>query len=216
MFKTILIVLFLPMTLLGQDSDFGNWMAVVADQKFSEKWNLHNSAQPRLYKVAGDLEQLLLRAGLGYDIADKTNVMLGYDFILSQRYVDGQDDKLRVDEHRLFQQITLRGKAGIVNLMHRYRFEERWFDTGFRFRMRYMLKATVPLWKKPEGVEELFLAGYNETFINTRGTTFDRNWYFLGLGYKLSQSLKVEMGYMNHLFNGGGRDQLQVFLFVNY
>ena len=61
-----MIVMFGSLFVSAQDSELGNWMALVTNKKIDEKWNLHNSLQPRFYDLGSDLEQLLARVGLEY------------------------------------------------------------------------------------------------------------------------------------------------------
>ena len=62
----LIFVLMLPFYSQGQDSDFGNWLIYIGNKKINSKWNIHNEVQYRNYNAIGDLEQLLLRTGLGY------------------------------------------------------------------------------------------------------------------------------------------------------
>ena len=61
----LVIALMLPAAAQGQDSNFGNWLIYIGSKKLNQKWNLHHEVQYRNYNFIGDLEQLLLRTGLG-------------------------------------------------------------------------------------------------------------------------------------------------------
>ena len=61
-----------------------------------------------------------------------------------------------------------------------------------------------------------FCMHYNEVFLNTETTFFDRNRLYGGIGYRFNSSLKIEAGYMNQFFNKGGRDQLNIITFFNF
>lgn len=63
----------------------------------------HHEVQYRNYNVIGDLEQLLLRTGIGYDLGENNNnILLGYAFIHNQNYLPNSNDKVMVNEHRIF------------------------------------------------------------------------------------------------------------------
>lgn len=95
--------LMLPNLVLSQDSDFGNWLIYIGNKKLNQKWNLHHEIQYRNYDIIGDLEQLLLRTGLGYTFNDhKKNILLGYGYILSDNYIGNTDEKNSISEHRIF------------------------------------------------------------------------------------------------------------------
>ncbi len=99
----IAILLMLPNNMTAQESDLGNWLIYLGSKKLNSKWNIHNEVQYRNYDVVGDLKQLLLRTGLGYNLSDQNhNLLLGYGYILSENYVQPLDEKMAVNEHRIF------------------------------------------------------------------------------------------------------------------
>ncbi|WP_452220085.1 DUF2490 domain-containing protein [Lacinutrix salivirga] len=217
---TIFILIFaflMPKSTIAQDSNLGNWLIYIGNKKLNKKWNIHNEVQYRNYDAVGDLEQLLLRTGLGYTFNNqKNNVLLGYGYILSENYIGDSDQKFSVNEHRIFQQFTSKQKIGKVGLSHRYRFEQRFVEDDFRMRFRYFLSFNVPLQYKEDGNNPLYLSAYNEIFLNTESSVFDRNRVYGGLGYKFSDNLKLELGYMNQFFENSGRDQINIIAFVNF
>jgi phenylalanyl-tRNA synthetase beta subunit len=60
----------------AQHSDFGNWLIYIGNKKLNTKWNIHNEVQYRNYDAVGDLEQLLLRTGVGYNISENNHNLL--------------------------------------------------------------------------------------------------------------------------------------------
>lgn len=214
---TLIIALVLPFFAMSQDSNLGNWLIYIGNKKLNSKWNIHNEVQYRNYNAIGDLEQLLLRTGVGYNLSENNdNILLGYGYILSENYIGNTDDKVSVNEHRIFQQFTTKQKIGNVGLSHRYRFEQRFVEDDFKMRFRYFLGINVPLQYKEEGKNPLYLSLYNEIFLNTKSSVFDRNRVFVGLGYKFSDNLRMELGYMNQYFETSGRDQINIIAFVNF
>ncbi|MEL0651592.1 DUF2490 domain-containing protein [Algibacter sp. TI.3.09] len=212
----LILVLMLPLFSQAQESDLGNWLIYIGNKKLNSKWNIHNEVQYRNYNAVGDLEQLLLRTGLGYNINEKNNVLLGYGYILSENYVGDTDEKVSVNEHRIFQQFTTKQSIGKVGLSHRYRFEQRFVEDDFKMRFRYFLGIKIPLQYKEDGSSPLYLSAYNEIFLNTESSVFDRNRVYGGLGYTFSKQLRLELGYMNQFFETSGRDQINVIAFVNF
>lgn len=94
--------------------------------KFNQKWNLDHEVQYRNFIFIGDTEQLLLRAGLGYNLSEKNNnLLLGYGFIYNESYIGISDEKTNFNEHRIYQQFISRQKFNKLSLQHRYRFEQR-------------------------------------------------------------------------------------------
>ncbi|WP_418638603.1 DUF2490 domain-containing protein [Winogradskyella sp.] len=214
---TLIIALVLPFFALSQDSNLGNWLIYIGNKKLNSKWNIHNEVQYRNYNAVGDLEQLLLRTGVGYNLSDNNdNILLGYGYILSENYIGESDDKSSVNEHRIFQQFITKQKVGKVGLSHRYRFEQRFVEDDFKLRFRYFLGVKIPLQYKEEAKTPLYVSLYNEIFLNTKSSVFDRNRVFGGIGYTFSDNLRLELGYMNQFFETFGRDQINMIAFVNF
>ncbi|WP_407556369.1 DUF2490 domain-containing protein [Winogradskyella sp. 4-2091] len=212
----LILGLMLPFFALSQDSNLGNWLIYIGNKKLNSKWNIHNEVQYRNYNAIGDLEQLLLRTGVGYNITENDNILLGYGYILSENYIGESDDKVSVNEHRIFQQYTTKQKVGKVALSHRYRFEQRFVESDYKMRFRYFLGVKIPLQYKEEGENPLYASMYNEIFLNSKSSVFDRNRVFGGIGYKFSDALRLELGYMNQFFENSSRDQVNVIAFVNF
>ena len=128
----ILSILFLGVISFSshaQDSNLGNWFMYIGNKKINSKWNIHNEIQYRNYNAIGDLEQLLLRAGVGHNLTENNNnILLGYGYILSKNYSESTEDKSLVNEHRVFQQFTTKQSIGNIKLSHRYRFEQRFVE----------------------------------------------------------------------------------------
>jgi len=206
------IAFMMPLLIAAQDSNLGNWILLFGNKKISDKVNWHHELQYRNYNTIGDLEQLLIRTGIGVNVADKTNLLLGYGFIRSENYI-AEDEKVVVNEHRIFQQLITKQNAGALRMQHRYRFEQRFVEGDFRLRLRYFLGLAYPLWQDDNSPKELYLSAYNEIFINTKRDAFDRNRLYGGLGYRLNERFRFELGYMNQFLNVGNRDQINMVCF---
>jgi len=211
------LLLMLPIITHAQDSNFGNWLIYIGNKKINSKWDFHNEVQYRNYNIIGDLEQLLLRTGVGYSFNErKSNILLGYGYILSENYIENTDNKASVNEHRIFQQFISKQNVGQVKLTHRYRFEQRFVESDFNLRFRYFLGINIHLFYTEEEKSNFYLSIYNEIFLNTESPIFDRNRLYGGLGYQISKNVKLEAGYMNQFFETSSRDQFNIISFVNF
>jgi hypothetical protein len=200
-----------------QDSNLGNWLLYFGSMKIKNDWNWHNEVQYRSYNIIDDLEQLLIRTGMGYNLTENNNnVLLGYAYILSQNYVEGSDEKVSVHEHRIFQQFITRQNIGIVALQHRYRFEQRFIESDFSLRLRYFLSLNIPLNNKKIIDKTVYLSAYNEIFLNTTGNVFDRDRLYGGIGYRISKTVRLELGYMMQFLPDVNRDQINIMSFINF
>ena len=103
--------------------------------------------------------------------------------------------------------MVINGQTGKVSFVHRLRLEQRWVgrftdmdqkrpeEYIYLNRVRYMLRAEVPLSKK------VYAAAYDEIFIgfgkNVGENIFDQNRIGLLLGYKVNSSFRIEGGFLN-------------------
>lgn len=211
-----LLILFLSANANSQKTDTGNWFLYFGNQKINDRWNFHNEVQYRNFNFAGDLEQLLLRTGIGYNLTENNNnLLLGYAYVHSEPYIAGTNDKFSTNEHRVFQQFITKQQFGRVNIQHRYRFEQRFIEDDFKMRARYFLSLNVPINKKVMDKNAIYLSAYNEIFINTESNYFDRDRIYGGLGYCFSKSLKMELGLMSQIQQNSSRTQFQIMFFNN-
>lgn len=193
----------------AQKSDLGAWYMYFGNNKINKKLNFHNEIQYRNFDGIGDLEQLLIRTGLGYDLTENNNnVLLGYGFILSRPYSNGE--KTENIEHRIFQQYITKQKFGRFYLQHRYRLEERFLQDDFRMRFRYLLGLNIPINNKEMLPKTLYASVYNEIFLNMNSPTFDRNRVYGALGYVINKNMRIEAGYMNQIQENKNRGQIQI------
>ncbi|MFK7969042.1 MAG: DUF2490 domain-containing protein [Bacteroidia bacterium] len=211
------IIILAPLFAFSQESNLGNWLIYFGNKKINQQWNWHHEVQYRNYDAGGDLEQLLLRTGIGRNLSEgNNNLLLGYGYIISQNYIPVLNEKIRVNEHRIYQQFINKHKLGISKLQHRFRLEERWVEGDFRMRFRYFLGFNLPLTNKKLIENTAYLSAYNEIFINLQNQAFDRNRLYGGLGFKVNDLLRFELGYMNQFFRMGGRDQVNMIAFVSF
>ena len=205
----------MPFLASAQESDLGNWILLFGNKKINNKLNWHHEMQYRNYDAVGDLEQLLLRTGIGLKVGENANVLLGYGFIRSENYTQPEEKSI-VNEHRIFQQVITKQNIIKLRLQHRYRFEQRFVEDDFRLRFRYFLGLAYPIWKEETSSKELYFSMYNEIFLNTERDVFDRNRLYGGLGFRLNETLRFELGYMNQFLNGGERDQINMVCFFSW
>lgn len=213
----LVAIIIFPLFSFSQNSDLGNWLIYFGNKKINEKLNWHNEVQYRNYNAVGDLEQLLLRTGVGYNLTEKNNnVLLGYGFILSENYALNTDNKTSINEHRIYQQFISKQNIGRVSVQHRYRFEQRFIEEDFKMRFRYFLTLNIPINHNKMIDKTVYISAYNELFLNSKNNVFDRNRLYGGLGYMLNERVRFELGYMNQFFNKGSRDQINIISFINF
>ena len=203
------------------EDQLGAWYMYFFNAKFGEsRFGVQGDYQFRFWEVAGDLEQILLRTGLTYR-PENANALftLGYGHIISG--VPGESDNTS-SENRIYQEALLPHPVGKRFLLtHRFRYEQRFVEgQDFRTRYRYNLFVNVLLKGEKLNHRAIYLALYNELFINGQraigdGRTvelFDRNRTYFGLGYGLSDNLRTQLGWMVQTTDNWSKGQLQVSL----
>lgn len=199
----------------AQPADLGNWFIYFGTGKINDKWSLWTEAQYRNYNIAGDLEQLLLRTAIMYQLADGVTIAQGYAFVHSQPY-DAAGGRFTTQEHRPYQQLILRQHFGRFYITHRYRLEERILEDDFRVRSRYLFSVNYCLNKPSMEKGALYLSAYDEIFLHRDTPFYDRNRLYGALGYVLSPHLRLEAGIMSQMLEKTTRNQLQIVLHHNF
>lgn len=215
-FRYLTLIIFISISAysFAQDNNVGAWYMYFGNNKISKKLNFHNEIQYRNFDGIGDLEQLLIRTGIGYDLTENNNnILLGYGFILSQPYIKGE--KSENIEHRIFQQYITKQKFGRFNLQHRYRLEERFLQDDFRMRFRYLLGFNIPVTNKELSPKTLYISAYNEIFLHLDSPVFDRNRVYGALGFVINKNMRIEAGYMNQIQENKNRGQIQIGFYNN-
>lgn len=213
----------LPLSLTGQvdESQTGAWYMYFWNTTFGESnFGLQGDVQYRNWDALGDLEQLLLRGGFTYQPNNtRIKFTLGYANITTGEFGDGTST---VSENRIYQEALLPQQVGErFFLTHRFRFEQRWVENqDTRTRWRYAIFLNVPFNKSTLAKGAVYLALYNELFINGgrnigNGRTveaFDRNRTYGAIGYSITDRLRTQLGYMQQTTDNISKGQLQLSL----
>ena len=200
----------------AQPAKVGTWYQYFGNQKkANSKWNWHNEVQYRNFNKGGDLEQLLLRTGVGYNLTPgNNNILLGYGFIKAASY-NAANVKSYKNEHRIFQQYIYTHKLNRLYLQHRVRAEERFVEKDFSMRYRYLLGGRIGLTTRDIKKNTMYLSFYDEIFIKTSSSFPERNRLYGALGYVPHKDIRVEAGYLRQMLPNKSRSQFQLALFNN-
>ena len=201
------------------EDQMGAWYMYFFNTTFNESpWGVQGDVQFRNWNIAGDLEQLLLRGGITYK-PKKADIKLtlGYGNITTGSY---GSDKSTSAESRIYQEALFSVQFGNrLYTNHRFRYEQRFVKgQDLRTRYRYNLFLNIALNKAEMNKKTLYLAFYNELFINGQRSTgngntveiFDRNRFYAGLGYIIKEGLKIQFGVMNQTTDNWSKNQLQL------
>ena len=204
------------------EGQLGGWYMYFFNGSFDQEkiFGFQGDIQYRNWNVAGDLEQLLLRGGLTFSpVTAKIKFTLGYGNITTGAF--GTDNST-LNESRIYQEALFPVVFGTrFHTTHRFRYEQRFIpNQDLRTRYRYNLFLNIALTKPTMEKGTVYLALYNEIFINGERNIgngasveiFDRNRFYSALGYMITDKLKVQAGLMNQATNNWKKNQLQLSL----
>ena len=226
--KSIFLLIFCTQPLLHndlnaqiQEDQTGGWYMYFFNTTLNDSpWGIQGDLQHRNWNIAGDLEQLMLRGGLTYS-PQNANIKftLGYGNITTGAF--GLDNTTTA-ESRFYQEALFPVKFGNrLYTNHRFRYEQRFVENqDFRTRYRYNLFLNIALNKVNMERNTIYLALYNELFMNGQRTIgngntvefFDRNRLYGAVGYVIQDGLKVQLGVMNQTTDSWGKNQIQLSL----
>ena len=166
----LVLSVFAPAVAQAQNPEkrLGTWLIYNGTLRFTDDWSVFTEAQLRLWEVAYNVDEWLLRATVQYNFTPNALVALGYLYSESYAFEGGARDRF---ENRLYEQLTLWQRWARAIFEHRYRLEQRWLNSdGRRYsnRVRYRLQVTVPLNREVMEARGWFLNFYDELFV-----TFD-------------------------------------------
>jgi opacity protein-like surface antigen len=204
-----------------KDANNIGWYNYFGTFKVAEKFSIHSEYQWRRDNYITDKQQGLLRVGLNYQANPKLQIRFGYTWIETYPYgdipINGQGKDFT--EHRAFQMATFTDKISKFDLSHRFMLEQRFIgrytkpnlsvedDYLFINRMRYMLRIQMPLKGTEIKNKTPYVAAYNEIFVgfgkNVNENIFDQNRLGILLGYRFSNTLRIEAGYLNQIVQLG-------------
>ena len=111
----------------------------------------------------------------------------------------GLADSMR---HALQSGVDVAGADRLIT-MHKVAFTQL-VPQRYENRIRYMMRTTIPLTKS----KRTYLALWDEVFINfgenVKGNVFDQNRAFIGIGQKLTDTTRLEIGFMEQTLQRRG------------
>lgn len=182
---------------------WGSWLigTVLLPGSPENKWGGFAEVQARTDGVFSKYFYNELKGGVSYDLDKNFTVMLAGGRYATSDYRKLSEGPLNV-EKRLWVQIVLNQYLDRLKFEHRYRIEQRWFgyrgdSTERRNRLRYRLNAFLPLNSKTITSKTVFLAAYDEVFLNPKGPVFERNRIYGGAGYQFDKHWVLQLGWVH-------------------
>ena len=181
------------------------WVSINSNLVLNKHWFIMADAHLRENDFFASRSFIFGRVGLGYQINNNLSAAAGYGNLLLAPTTPGWFTD--ADESRIFEQLQLTAAYGKLKLLQRLRTEQRWQqkivndqktgDNKFSNRVRYLLSASYPVFKKsclPQITisDEVMLQFGSAVVYNT----FDQNRFFIGIKQKINNNLSFDAGYM--------------------
>lgn len=198
----------------GTADQNNTWSMYFGNHRISDRFALHTEYQWRRNDGVEHWQQSLARIGLDLHTKAGPIITAGYGWIVSYPYGE-QPIPYSFQEHRIWEQLILTSMAGRAYFHHRYRLEQRFLELKkrseeadlqpdghlFKQRARYRFMVSIPLSRKTMEDNTLFLALYDEVFLqfgrNVGSNILDQNRLSACLGWRVDADLNVQLGYLN-------------------
>lgn len=199
-------------TILRDDTN--TWFTALNRLNINNNWSVSHEIHERLGSFMNQQGTFLWRPSIDYHVNKNLELSFGYSYVNNKPNDPNPNPKIGVVEHNIWEQALLKHDVENVHFQHRFRQENRWFDsvgqsdngsyakTGIDYanRFRYRLTVNTAIKKLSHG-NEVFFQGFNEIWVSQTDhlapKAFSRNWLYLGLGYKFSSKSNLQLGYMN-------------------
>jgi hypothetical protein len=207
--KTPLILLLIYLGLASPDvraleQESGAWLVGLLSGSFGSeenpsRWRYALKGQFRDFSLGDGVRQGTVRGGLGYQLNSKVTLWGGYVYFHTNVKNVGS-----AHENRIWQQVNwTMGSGDWGTLKSRTRLEQRFREhrEGRGLWLRQQFRADIPVKARDKLSYILGL----EAFFHLRGTDwadegFIQNRVFIGMGYKVSPRMSIEVGYLNQFF----------------
>jgi hypothetical protein len=191
-----IVALFLLMARLTIGQDLGSWNILNLKRNLNEKWSVTAEGQLRSLQFYNNFHYYEVTGTANYQPTPNLRWTLGGGSY--QTYAEGGDFKRPKgqEEWRLWPQVTLFQPLRKVNLEHRYRWEMRFTDKGYRNRYRYRFGMYVPVGKSKKDFRPLQLVGTSEIFFTDKEPYFERIRVVGAINYKFTRSMALLAGYL--------------------
>jgi hypothetical protein len=196
-------------------TNYNGWLVYTGNHKLSDRWGIHLEAQWRRSNIILGNQQLLFRTGINYYFNPQVSVTAGYCF--AETYPYGEfAAKAAFPENRLWEQVQIKNNVGAVEVINRFRLEQRFINTPvlengeyepgdavYTNRVRILNRFSVPFKGKTIEDKSFYLSAFDEVYINfgkqVGFNILDQNRAYFAIGYKIPKAGRLEVGYLNQL-----------------
>ncbi|WP_165605771.1 DUF2490 domain-containing protein [Flavivirga aquatica] len=193
----------------NREDIIGSWIVISGNNKIAKRWSIPTVGILRHYKLFNAYEFSFARIGLTYKAKDNLFLTTGIAYLDAETYAIGSQKK-RSTQLWLYQENVFNIKLKKLRISNRLRFENRWINKKdndiTNYRLRYRLQLKYPINKY------FYLKTFNEFFYSFNTSNFNQNRFYAGLGCNISNSIKLETGYIKNSFPKAKYDRLRIVL----
>ena len=186
------------------------WVATFIDQPVTARWAFLGDVQWRRTDAGRQPQQLLTRGSLTYRVTPGFRLGAGINVVATAPY-GALPSAHPLRDRQLFYIAQINQKLGAADVMHRYRFENRWLadvlpdaegkdslsDSRFAQRIRYQLRGSRALGGLTLRKQPVIGIVQNELFVGLsradRGVALDQTRFSFGAGLPLSVTKRLDV-----------------------
>ncbi|MFN4082881.1 MAG: DUF2490 domain-containing protein [Bacteroidia bacterium] len=215
---SILILFVSVIKVNAQIDELGSWNILNIKLNLNDKYAVFIEPQLRSLLLYNNFHYHEFKGGVIYNINKHFHVSIGTGNYVTYREGGSFVEPVLTDEMRTWMQFGSKQYLGVFTIDHRYRAEQRFIGNNYRNRFRYRLNTVLPL-KGNKVVPGVFYASvFNEIFLTDVPPYFERNRFYTGIGYDISNTLSIQTGYVYQfdyrLFDEIGRNFFQLGILV--
>ncbi|RDY58671.1 DUF2490 domain-containing protein [Flagellimonas nanhaiensis] len=213
---TVLFVLFfliapgLKNTSYGQmenEGHPGSWTVISGNADLHEDWSIPLVCLMKHNDVLDQYGFSFVRTGVTRQLSRSSKLTAGISFFNSSVY--GENESIKNSSQLWFYgeyvfNLNLRKDV----LAQRFRWENRRTlnseDANHNNRIRYRLQYIKPI------SSNIYIRSFNELFLIVEGSSFDQNRFYIGVGQRLTKSLKLDLGYMKRHLKASSEDMIRM------
>lgn len=201
-------------------NEIGSWNILNVKLNINKQWSFFVEPQLRSLSFYNQFHYYEIKGGITYNLHSNFSITAGTGSY--NTYSEGGNFKLpyQQKEIRTWVQLIMKQQVARVKFEHRYRAEQRFTNNGFRNRFRYRLNTVIPLNNKKLIPKTFYGSVWNEIFFTDKAPYFERNRFFVGGGYEVSEAVAIQSGYLHQfdykINDETGRNFFQISLLLNF
>jgi len=201
-------------------NEIGSWNIINVKMNINKQWSFFVEPQLRSLSFYNQYHYYEIKGGITFNLKSNFSFTTGAGSY--NTYSEGGNFKLpyQQKETRTWVQLIMKQQVARLKFEHRYRAEQRFTNNGFRNRFRYRLNTVVPLNNKKMVPKTFYASVWNELFFTDKAPYFERNRFFIGGGYEVSEAVALQSGYVHQfdykITDETGRNFFQISLLLNF